>query len=135
MSFLKTKKVIFLEKKRKVVYNRTMKTQLLSIIHEISFSIGLMGICIIMIGAARGIYHYLRSIRVQNFEKIRYEIGSHLILGLDFLVAKDVIDTLLINGNQDQRFWMDLVSLITVVFIRIILTYFIQKEIQNIRQK
>ena len=107
---------------------------LLNYIEYLSFGVGIIGIGIILIGVSRGLFHYLLSIRATNFAKIRYEVGSHIILGLDFLVAQDIIDTLLIDKQHPEHFWMDLASLITVVTIRIILTYFIQKEIEEIKE-
>ncbi len=110
-----------------------MESNILEIIHYASFTIGIVGILIIIIGAIRGFYHYLLHLRADNFAQIRYEVGSHIILGLDFLVGKDIIDTMLIDANNPEKFWMDLAALLTVVTIRIILTYFIQKEIADLK--
>jgi len=111
-----------------------MHESIFSVIQQISFTIGLIGILVIIIGAIRGLYHYLLHLRENNFAQIRYEVGSHIILGLDFLVVKDIMDTMLIQTEEIEKFWMELVALVTVVAIRIILTYFIQQEIKNIDQ-
>ncbi|HEY5714057.1 MAG TPA: DUF1622 domain-containing protein [Candidatus Gracilibacteria bacterium] len=113
-----------------------MYEEILHIIKYVSFSVGVVGISVIAMGAARGLYHYILHLREDNFRNIRYELGSHLILGLDFLVAKDIIDTLLIDVNGEQQlFWMELALLITVVMVRITLTYFTQKELNELGRK
>lgn len=112
-----------------------MHFDLYHLIYLCSSMLGMIGITIILIGAARGLYHYLQNIRQTDFPRIRYEIGSHLILGLDFLVGQDVIQTLLLDRSDPDRFWMDLAGLITVVSVRIVLTYFIQKELEEIKHK
>lgn len=109
--------------------------EILHIIRYVSFSIGLIGILVIIVGSVRGFYHYLLHLRQDNFAQIRYEVGSHIILGLDFLVGKDIIDTMLIDAHNPDKFWMDLAALVTVVTIRIILTYFIQKEIRELKSQ
>lgn len=99
-----------------------------------SFSqlVGLMGIIIIMLGLFRAAIYLFQKPKnkLMPFAKSRLTLGQHLILGLDFLVAKDVIDTFLLD---DQRIWIDLAKLGAVVTIRIVLNHFLEKEIHQIR--
>ena len=62
-------------------------------------------------------------------------MSRYLILGLDFLVAKDIIDTILLDINKaGQQAWLDLARLIVVVSIRIILNHFLEKELKELRK-
>lgn len=92
---------------------------------------GLVGIAIIVWGLTRGVIQLFRKAtkNLAPFEQARLVLGQHLVLGLDFLVAKDVIDTFLIT---DERIWVDLAKLGTVVTIRIILNHFLEKEIHQL---
>lgn len=108
-----------------------MHESLFSIIEFISLGIGLIGIIIIFDGAFRGFWQYV-SLKKYNCENARLSISKHLILGLDFLVAKDIIDTFLLSGKND---WMDLVRLVIVVGIRITLSHFLEKEITILRKR
>ncbi len=102
-------------------------------IEEVSLVIGLIGIFIILVGALRGFAQYLLSLdNPEFFQEIRLTLGSHLILGLDFLVCKDIIDTLLLDTGS--QFIQDISSLIVIVAIRIILTFFTMKEIQDLKE-
>lgn len=107
---------------------------MLDYIGNISFFVGLIGILVIVIGALIGIYRYFHP--KYQIHEIRFVLGNHIILGLDFLVGKDIIDTLLLDGTNDpNKFWMDLAGLFTVVIIRIILTYFTEKELRGIEKQ
>ncbi len=99
-------------------------------INTISFIVGLVGIFIILVGAAKGFYRFIRN--NTGLREIRLELGSHTILGLDFLVGKDIIDTLLLGTESESEVYTHLIGLFSVVIIRIILTYFTGKELREI---
>jgi len=103
---------------------------ILEIIAWISLLIGLIGIIIIVWGAVKAFSLFILHHKHEDFQRIRLELGSHVILGLDFLVGKDIIDPLLLDTGA--RFWEDLAGLGTVVAIRIILTHFMLKEIREL---
>ncbi len=105
-------------------------TQIVTFLSQVA---GLVGIAIIVWGLARGVIQLFRKATktMVPFEQARLVLGQHLILGLDFLVAKDVIDTFLIT---DERIWIDLAKLGTVVAIRIILNHFLEKEIHQLKE-
>ena len=108
-----------------------MRDIVFTFIEDTSLLIGIIGILIIFVGAVRGFAEYLFC-RTKDFQEIRLTLGSHLILGLDFLVCKDIIDTILLDSVS--VFWQDLAALITVVAIRIILTHFAQREIEELKK-
>jgi len=111
-----------------------MKNFLFLIIENLSLVIGIIGIFIILVGTVHGFIRYLFS--KNSFEKSRLTLSRHLILGLDFLVAKDIIDTFLLARSQpNKEILINLICIITVVTIRVILNYFLEREIESIRHK
>lgn len=68
----------------------------------------------------KGKYSILR-VRV-----IRADLGTYLLLSLELLIAADVIKTILEPGLQE------LIILAGVVLLRTILSFFLNKEIQEI---
>ena len=60
--------------------------------------------------------------------KIRTDLGYYLLLGMEFLVAADIIHTVL----SPQL--MDLAVLGAIVAIRIVLSYFLQKELDHVSE-
>jgi uncharacterized membrane protein len=115
------------------MYNIQVSEVINQIVTFLSQVAGMIGIAIIIWGLFRGVIQLFRKATNNNapFEKARLVLGQHLILGLDFLVAKDVIDTFLIT---DERIWIDLAKLGTVVTIRIVLNHFLEKEIHQLSE-
>ncbi len=98
-----------------------------------SMIIGMIGIAIIFWGTISGVWAQISS-KLYKIENARFVISRHLVLGLDFLVAKDIIDTILLDTHKGgQEAWLDLVRLIVVVSIRIALNHFLEKEIQDLK--
>jgi len=109
-----------------------MDQAIYAVVESLSLLIGAIGITIIAIGCLKGLYHYVITRDEHNFQHVRLVLGSHLILGLDFMVGKDIIDTILLDNGPE--FWRDLAGLITVVAIRIILTHFMLKEVNQAKR-
>lgn len=61
----------------------------------------------------------------QHREKIRNDLGYYLLLGMEFLVAADVIHTVL-NPTLEE-----LAILGAIVGIRVVLSFFLQKELDK----
>jgi uncharacterized membrane protein len=112
-------------------------TQISSIMDIVSYLIGLAGVLVIVIGVIQTIWLYITQHKNVYFGKLRLILNTHMILGLDFFIGKDVIDTFLMHS--DDMSWSelgrDLIALITVITIRIVLSYFLEKEIDNIQHK
>jgi len=106
-----------------------MNEIIFTLVEGLSLFIGTIGIAIIAIGSIKALYHYVMTRDEHNFQHTRLVLSSHIILGLDFMVGKDIIDTVLLDRGAE--FWQDLASLITVVGIRIILTHFMLKEVEQ----
>ena len=105
---------------------------LFPVIECVSFLLGMLGILIICIGSAKSAWEYMKHGNA-SFQKIRLIFGQHLIIGLDFFVGKDIIDTMLIKTGIG--FWEELAGLVVVVIIRIALTIMAEREIEDAKRK
>jgi uncharacterized membrane protein len=102
------------------------------IIYAISELIDYAGVAIIALGAAGGIIFYLRDIFTQAikndraYENLRRFLGRSLLLGLEFLVAGDIIKTVAIDQTIDS-----VMVLAIVVLVRTVLSLSIDVEIDG----
>ncbi len=101
------------------------------VISILSLLLGLFGAFIISVGSAKSAWEYIKN-KKNSFQKIRLIFGQHLIIGLDFFVGKDIIDTMLINTGIN--FWEEITILIIVVVIRISLTIMAERELQSLTE-
>jgi uncharacterized membrane protein len=86
----------------------------------------------IVIGGAiaRGISSYIRQFcsRRQYFDAIRIirlQLGQGLALGLEFTIASDILRTAVAPTHQD------ILNLGAIVFLRTLLNYFLEREIEQ----
>ena len=99
--------------------------------HHASFGISLLGVLVIIFGVLCGVVRFLRSevasARGANIEgerrKLRQVLGYYLLLGLEFLIAADIIDTLMKPTTQD------LIVLGAIVGIRTVISYSLNSEL------
>jgi uncharacterized membrane protein len=89
--------------------------------------IGYVGIFVMIVGAAKGLYMFVcRTILQRDVRaNIRIELGQHLALGLEFLVGKDIIESLV------HPTWDDLGKLCAIIAIRSALTLFLGYELKE----
>lgn len=105
------------------------------ILRYTSHIISYISIGIICYGAAIGLYHFIKNefnrfgkgFSLQRTVQIKIEVGYYLLLGLEFLIASDIIDTILNPSFQD------LGILAGTVVIRTGLSYFLNKEIEDLK--
>lgn len=109
-----------------------MNELIFPIIKSISLLIGLLGVFFIVSGCIKGTFEYF-TIQKFGYQQARLSIIKYLTIGLDFLICKDIIDTLLLDLGA--AFWRDLAGLVVVVTIRIALTFMIKKEIEEIERE
>jgi uncharacterized membrane protein len=101
-------------------------------LHDISFGIGLLGVLVIVFGVASGLVRLFRtefrSARGKNVEDdrkhLRHALGYYLLLGLEFLIASDIIDTLMRPTLQD------LATLGAIVLIRTVISFSLNAELK-----
>ena len=101
------------------------------LLHQIAFVIGVVGVIIILLGLIDALVIYIKNKR--NFAKIRYVIGKHILLGLDFLVVKDILETVFLRGSDVKG--MDIILLIVIVAIRVVLTKHTSQGVQEMHRE
>lgn len=103
----------------------------MDVLRNISFVVGIIAIAIIIWGVIQGIRTTLKDkshrskpigAKINALYKSRNVIGSHLLLGLEFLIAADIIRTIVKPTLQD------LAILGGIVAIRTVISHFIVKE-------
>lgn len=94
-------------------------------------AIGYIGILIIMYGAVMGVCMFAVQIikKDRTVSAIRIELGQYLTLGLEFLIGKDIIESLV------DPSWDDLGKLGAIIVLRSILTLFLERELMLIRRE
>src|SRR2546426_10807906 len=79
-------------------------------LHHSSFGIGALGVLVIVFGVACGLVRFVRAeFRAargcdvdEDRKRLRHVLGYYLLLGLEFLIAADIIDTLMKPSVQDR---------------------------------
>src|ERR1043166_5477072 len=102
-------------------------------LHHATFAISVLGVLVIMFGVLSGLLRFLCSefsaARGTNVEgerrKLRQVLGYYLLLGLEFLIAADIIDTLMKPTTQD------LIILGAIVAIRTVISYSLNSELAH----
>src|SRR6478609_8454347 len=89
------------------------------------------GIAIIVIGLLSGTIAFLREIRLvdhgsQAYSDYRSRVGRAILLGLEFLVAADIINTVAIEPSLES-----LLILGGIVLIRTFLSFSLEVEIEG----
>ncbi len=105
-------------------------------LHHVSFGIGILGVLVIIFGVAACVTRFFRSeiqsARGRNVEEdrklLRHMLGYYLLLGLEILIAADIIDTLMKPSVQD------LIVLGAIVLIRTIVSYSLNSELKSEHQ-
>lgn len=103
------------------------------ILQYISFGVGLLGVAVIVWGTLVTLRKILAlelsRLRGANIcpkrELMRHHYGSYILLGLEFLIAADIVRTII------QPELAELAALGAIVVIRTILSYFLNKEMQD----
>lgn len=104
---------------------------LMDILIGVSTGIGLWGIAVILWGVLlmsfrllKFEFSRLRGRRIfRERETLRHQLGSYLLLGLEFLIAADIIRTVAHPGLEE------IAVLVGIVAIRTAISYFLDREI------
>lgn len=108
----------------------------MNFLHYISMGIGILGAVVITYGVLRGLISFVvvecRTFRGQSVEqerkKLRHALGYYLLLGLEFLIAADIIETLM--EPDAQR----LIILGAIVAVRTVISFSLQFELRRDRE-
>jgi uncharacterized membrane protein len=101
-------------------------------LHYTSFGIGVLGVLVIVFGVLSGLLRFTRAefrsaqgVNVDEDRKqLRHLLGYYLLLGLEFLIAADIIDTLMKPSVQD------LIVLGTIIIIRTVISWSLNAELR-----
>ncbi len=100
-------------------------------IHWIGRTIEVVGIAIIVVGAAMALLLFLRDMARRRGKEgavgtFRSDLGRSILLGLEFLVAADIVNTVAIEPTLDN-----LAVLAIIVLIRTFLSFSLEVEIEG----
>jgi uncharacterized membrane protein len=102
-------------------------------LHQIRFGIGVLGVLVIVCGVARLLRVEFHAACGKDTEedrkRLRDALGCYLLLGLEFLIASDIIDTLMRPTVQD------LVALGAIVLIRAVISFSLNAELKSEQSK
>ena len=109
--------------------------QVTTVLETIAFAVDLVGISILVYAAVKFIAHFLgfEIKRLQGLEcvegirEMRLRLGSYILLALEFIIISDIIMTG-ISRNVD-----DLLALGLLVIIRIALSFFLGRELNEVK--
>ncbi|HSW70139.1 MAG TPA: DUF1622 domain-containing protein [Gammaproteobacteria bacterium] len=103
------------------------------ILEIIQHTVSLLGILIILCGTISALFQYLRYIFFEKSKKenssintIRLNLGRVIVLGLEFIIAADLINT---TTTPD---YYSVGILASIVVIRTLLSYTLNKEILSL---
>ena len=93
----------------------------------------MLGVLVIVLGVLVGLARFLRSeiSAVRGMEvsserrQLRHMLGYYLLLGLEFLIAADIVDTLMRPALQD------LGTLGAIVLIRTVISFSLNAELKS----
>jgi uncharacterized membrane protein len=105
-------------------------SQLLETIHAITRIVEVAGIGVILVGAILSAGLYLRGVARDGagaaYKALRSNLGRSILLGLELLVAADIIDTVAIEPTLHS-----LAILAGIVLIRTFLSFALEVEIEG----
>lgn len=97
------------------------------VLSVISVSVVIYGALIAFVRIIRAeLFRFKGQYDILRLRVIRADLGTYLLLGLELLIAADILKTILESGFQE------LLILAGIVVLRTILSYFLNKEIEEI---
>ena len=97
------------------------------LLHATTRGIEVAGVLVIVAGALVAGFNYLRDVAApQAYGRLRATLGRAILLGLELLVAADIINTVAIKPSVDS-----LVVLAGIVLIRTFLSLSMEVEIEG----
>ena len=88
-----------------------------------------IGVLIIAIGTASALFHFLFPLRHnsrRSYKMLRHELGKAILLGLEVLVAADIIATVVTEATMERVLTLGL-----IVVIRTFLSLSLQVELEG----
>ncbi|MCX6339353.1 MAG: DUF1622 domain-containing protein [Candidatus Aureabacteria bacterium] len=103
------------------------------ILHFLTLGIGLIGVSIIVWGVLSSLIEFIvvESNRLKGVDKcrnreiVRHHLGSYLLLGLEFLIAADIVNTIVKPSLNE------IIVLGAIVAIRTVLNFSLNRELSG----
>ncbi len=92
----------------------------------IGTSVDSAGVLIILAGMALASYRFLRMRSADGYRSYRQDVGRSILLGLEFLVAGDIIRTVVVAPTLDN-----VIVLAIIVLIRTFLSSALEMELEG----
>ena len=108
-----------------------MEQALIQGIYWLTRGIEMIGIGVIAIGAVTALVAYVRQLgsrgdKDERMSKLRSDLARSILLGLEFLVAADIVNTVAIDPTLES-----LAVLAGIVLIRTFLSFSLEVEIEG----
>lgn len=109
-------------------------------LHHLSAGIGVVGVLVIVYGVVIGLMQFIRSeFRALRGTKVdaerrqlRHLVGYYLLMGLEILIAADIIETLMkptVNGFND------LIILGSTIIVRTVISWSLNAELKAVQDE
>lgn len=110
---------------------RLLLQSILGWIGDLSIVVDVLGVGVILVGIALAVVECFQSLakhqqKPDRYDLLKVRIGKALLLGLEFLVAADVIRTVVLDLTL-----ANLITLGLLVVIRTVLSWTLEVEIEN----
>jgi uncharacterized membrane protein len=113
-----------------------MDENVANFLYDISHYIELISFAIMIYGSALALLHLIKcefkrltkKFDITIIDIVRHDFAYYILLGLEFLIAADIIQTILKPTSQE------LIELGGIVVIRILLSYFLNKEMEALKK-
>ncbi len=101
------------------------------IVEIVATAIGYVGISFIVLGVILAIIQYVISRFDNKFttDHVRLTLGTYILIGLEFMVGQDIIETVL-HTSMQQLYMLGL-----IVVIRTILDFFLSREMTHLKKQ
>lgn len=103
-----------------------METHHSQYIHIVANVIEIAGLAVIVFGGGFGVLRFFKNLatRKESYKVLRKDLGRSILLGLEFLVAGDIISTITIEPTLESVTVLGL-----IVLIRTFLSFSLELEI------
>ena len=101
---------------------------------ELAHLVDLVGILILLYAAVLAVVGYATAEflrfrdKVLNTEQVRCELGGRILFALELMIASDIIQTVISRTMEDLAF------LAILVAIRTVISFFLGRELREIRE-
>ena len=108
-----------------------MEASVVNFLHAIAITIESLGVGVIILGALGSLLiFFIRALKGfdwhQNYHTLRTNFAKGILLGLEFLVAGDIIETVTVRPNLNSLYILGL-----IVLIRTFLSFSLSIEIEG----